>query len=368
MMVLPKLVFGIGARRELASELALLRVERPFLMTDRGIVQCGVFDQVAETLHDRDPSLFDTVPENPTYDAVDRAAQHYKANRCDGIVAVGGGSVIDTAKLVAVLGAHSGRAETYVGHSERITNGASPLIVLPTTAGTGSEASPDAGIHPDSCSISSGISSPLVVPKVAICDPALTATLPKWLTAATGLDALSHCIEGYLSTTIAPPIDAMALDGIRRIWQYLPRATMDGTDLVARSEVMMAAFEGGAAIAKGLGPGHAIAISCGDQGLHHGVLSALGLIASLELMQEHVPDRVRNVGDAMGLEPRSSVAAEIRALMTKLELPTSLAQLGYEVADLDALAHRASVSHFNQTSPFIPDTQEFVQMISGILR
>jgi 4-hydroxybutyrate dehydrogenase len=240
-------------------------------------------------------------------------------------------------------------------------------VVIPTTAGTGSEASPDAGIHPNPKTISSGITSSHVVPRVAVCDPELTFTLPPRLTAATGLDALSHCIEGYSAKTVSPLADALALDGVRRICHFLPEATLNGTDRAARWQVMMAAFEGGVAIGKGLGPAHAIAISCGDQGLHHGLLSAIGLVASMRLMSEHAPERVADIAAAMGLSADKSVADAVLELMLQLGLPGSLRDMGYVPRDFKRLARAASENHFNLTSPYAPNEVEFAQLLSEVL-
>jgi alcohol dehydrogenase class IV len=365
---IPRVYFGEGAVQALPSELKTLGLSRPLLVTDRGLVKCGVFAMVTAVLGDDVAYAgFDGVPENPTYEAVDGAAEVYHAQRCDGVVAVGGGSVIDTAKLTAVLAGHSGKASDYVGHSDRVTAATAPLIVIPTTAGTGSEASPDAGIHPDARSVSSGITSSHVVPKAAICDPDATISMPPRLTAATGLDALSHCIEGFLSKSFSPLSDAMALDGIRRVFRYLPIATADGSNLEARMQMMIAAFEGGVAIGKGLGPAHAIAISCGDQGLHHGLLSAIGVLASLPLMQAKVPERVVPIADAMGLSSGRTPTDGIRGLMDHLGLPTSLSGAGYEPGNLAALVRDAAQSHFNLTSPYAPSEEEFTLMIGMVL-
>ena len=365
---IPRVYFASGALRELPSELAALGLSRPLLMTDAGLVKCGVFDMVAAELADAVKyAQSDAVPENPTYEGVDRAAADYRTQQCDGVVAIGGGSVIDTAKLTAVLAAHPGQASDYVGHSDRVTAATAPLIVIPTTAGTGSEASPDAGIHPDAHTISSGITSRHVIPRVAICDPNTTVSMPPRLTAATGLDALSHCIEGYLSKSFCPPADAMALDGIRRVFRYLPLATEDGGNLDARMQMMIAAFEGGVAIGKGLGPAHAIAISCGDRGLHHGLLSAIGILASMPVMERHSPERTRTIGEAIGVAEYERPSDAIRALMITLGLPTSLAALGYQASDIPELASRAALSHFNLTSPYAPSEAEFGHMIETVL-
>lgn len=365
---IPRAHFGRGSLRELPTEVKSLGFSRPLLVTDQGLVNCGVFAMVTTVLDDKAHyAVFDAVPENPTFKGVDAAAKVFRSERCDAVIAVGGGSVIDTAKMVAVLGGHPGNAADYVGFSERVTAASAPLIVLPTTAGTGSEASPDAGIHPDSQSASSGITSRHVIPKVAICDPNLTVSLPKRLTAATGLDALSHCIEGFLSKSFCPPVDAMALDGIRRVFRYLPSAVEDGSNLFARTQMMVAAFEGGAAIGKGLGPAHAIAICCGDQGLHHGMLSAIGILASLPIMEERVPDRMRPIAHAMDLRPGQSAADGVRALMGRVGLPTTLSGIGFKAGDRVLLGREAAKSHFNLTSPYAPTEQEFVRMIGAVL-
>jgi 4-hydroxybutyrate dehydrogenase len=191
--------------------------------------------------------------------------------------------------------------------------------------------------------------------------------MPSGLTAATGLDALSHCIEGYLSTSFCPPADALALDGIRRVFRYLPKAIEDGSDLDARMQMMIAAFAGGVAIGKGLGPAHAIAIAGGDRGLHHGLLSAIGLLASMPVMERECPERMRTIGDAIELAEYERPSDAVRALMISLGLPTSLAAVGYQAGDISELAGRAAMSHFNLTSPYAPIEAEFGRMIEMVL-
>jgi 4-hydroxybutyrate dehydrogenase len=363
---MPKLVFGPGSVRFLSDELAALGAKHPLVVTDPGLVTCGVFERVTSALRIQ-TTVYANVPENPTFDGVDQAAELLREKRCDVVVAVGGGSVIDTAKLVAVLAAHEGSAADYVGHSDRITAATAPLIALPTTAGTGSEASPDAGIHPTRTSRSSGITSLHVIPKVAICDPDLTMTLSPRLTACTALDALSHCIEGYLSITDSPLVDAMALEGVRRICRHIEPATANGQDREARTQLMLGAFSGGVAIGKGLGPAHAIAITVGDQGLHHGMLSGLGVVGTIARMHEQVPDRVDHVAEAMGLSSGEKIEASLRRLFEKLNVPGSLRDLGYQPGDLNELARVAAASHFNATSRYRPSEEEYAAMLQNIL-
>jgi alcohol dehydrogenase class IV len=342
-------------------------VKAPLFITDQGLVRCGAMDRVRAIFGDRIPgSVFDEIPENPTFQGVDAAFGQYKKANCDSVVAVGGGSVIDSAKIVAVLATHRGKASDIVGFSERINRATAPLIVIPTTSGTGSEASPDAGVHPDSSSRSSGITSRYAVPAVAICDPVITLTLPPRLTAATALDALSHCVEGYLAVGDTPIIDVLALDGIRRVSKHVRRATQSGDDLGARNEMMVAAFQGGVAIGKGLGPAHAIAICCGDQGLHHGLLSALGIVASLPVMQAHEPQKVNDISAAMNLKPNDDPSDALRGLMRDLGLPTSLREAGYRVKDMNELARACEASHFNFSSPYRPTAADFAGMLAAI--
>jgi alcohol dehydrogenase class IV len=367
MLQLPRLIFDFGAIDALAEEVRDLGVERPLLISDQGLVRAGILKRVRSVLDagSVSHSVFDSVPENPTFDGVDRARKVYVADGCDCVVAVGGGSVIDTAKLVAATRDSKDTASFFEGGAK--VGNVAPLIVVPTTAGTGSESSPDAGIHPTPTAVSVGISSDRVVPRIAICDPELTVTLPPRLTAATGIDALSHCIEGFFSTGVCPPAEAMALDGIARVRSHLADAVRDGNDKAARWQIMMAAFEGGAAISMGLGPAHAIAIGCGDQGLHHGVLSGLGLLASLPVLERHAAEKAQAIREAMELPPNARLASGVRDLMAGVGLPVTLSALGYRLDDLDKLAARCEASHFNLTSPYAPTKSEFAAMIGSIL-
>lgn len=359
---LPRLVLGTGAITGLAGELAALGIKRPLLVSDAGLARLGHVERVAGQIGTRH-AVFTDVPENPTSAGVEAALAAYSAGTCDAIVALGGGSVIDTGKLVAVLAAQGGRPADYLGYPGRV-KAAAPIVVIPTTAGTGSDSSPDAGIHPDANSLSSGITSRHVVPRLALCDPELTRTLPPGLTAATGLDAISHCVEGFLAKGDNPLADAIALDGLSRAWLWIEKATHLGADLEARGHMMLAAFEGGIAIAKGLGPAHAIAISCGDQGLHHGRLSALGLLATMEFARETQPAKYRALGQAVGLD---DIHRGLRALMRRLGLPVTLGGLGYRAASLDALALACAESHFNLTAPVAPGVSQYREMLTSIL-
>ena len=258
-LILPRLVFGPGAIAELAHELSLLGVERALLVSDRGLERAGLVALVRDAAPGIVAAFLD-VPENPTAAGADLAHSTYKDAAADGIVALGGGSVLDTAKLVAALAANGLDAADLIGRPELISH-VVPLVAVPTTVGTGSESSPASALHRDADGAAIGTRSPLLVPRVALCDPNLTRTLPRRLIAATAVDALSHCIEGYFAEPANPVIDALALDGIARVFADI-HAALEPEGDAPRASLMAAAFAGGAAIQKGLGPAHAVAVVC----------------------------------------------------------------------------------------------------------
>ena len=368
-LTLPRTLYAAGAIQALPAELAVLGVRRPLVVTDKGLAAAGVSGKVVSACGDAVTAvLFDGVTENPLFSDVDAGLASYAAGGCDGVIAIGGGSVIDTAKMIALLATNPGSVADYAGVPNVRHGPSAPLVVIPTTAGTGSEASPSAGIHPDAVTASVGMNSRHLVPTLAVLDPELTVSLPRRLTAATGIDALSHCIEGYLSNRDQPLGKSIALDGIRRIVRFLPRAVADGTDLEARGEMMLAAFAGGVSIGMGLGPAHAIALTCSDQGFHHGVLSGIGLVATLDATAEQVPARVAVVSEAFGLPPSASLAQGIAALMRQLGLPATLAELGYSAKDPQAMATAAERSHFNLSAPFRPNALHYAEFMTRSLR
>jgi len=364
LLKIPKVRFGFNEITVLPEELSELGVHRPLCMTDSGVVKCGVFSKVRDAMPaGAEFAVFDETPENPTVEGVERALAVYRKIGCDGLVAVGGGSVIDSAKAVSLLVGHAGPLAYYHDHPEEITPATAPLVAVPTTAGTGSEVSHGAGIHPDSRSRSAGVSSPYLAPKVAICDPDVTLSLPADLTASTGMDALSHCVEGFLAKSVNPALDAIALDGIRRVFDHLEHAVADGDDRQARWQMMMAALEGGMSIPKGLGPAHALGGTLGDRGFRHGTLVTMALPSVLRFMEKHVPDKMVRLAGAMGINSGRAVPDAIKALNARLGLPASLRALGYPDADLDEMANDAANSFFNAGSPQRPTPAEYKEMI-----
>ena len=190
------------------------------------------------------PAVFDGIPPNPTIAGIETALAVYRERNCDGIVGLGGGSVLDSGKALRVAATHAMPVIDFRKDPSKITADVAPYVTIPTTAGTGAEITFGGGIHIEPGSHQLGIRSIHVKPDLAICDPELTLTLPPRLTAATGMDAFGHCIEGFLSSNVNPPTEAIALDGISRVVKYVERGTADGSDREARWHLLMAAVEG----------------------------------------------------------------------------------------------------------------------------
>ncbi len=362
---LPRLVFGFDRIGDLAGELALLGVRRPLLLSDRGLVKAGAAARVLQEMPPISSQYFD-IPENPTTAGADAAYAVYCGDACDSIVALGGGSVLDTAKIVAAMaGCGVADATALLQNPGSINRHIVPLIAIPTTVGTGSESSPVAALHFNEHGMAIGTRSPFLVPRVAICDPSLTRSLPPRMIAATGFDALSHCLEGLFAEPEHPIIDALAQDGLTQAFKHLFAGTQSGGD-AARAGLMAAAFAGGAAIHKGLGPAHAVAIVCGDQGLHHGALIAAALPLTMALLIPHAPAKATRAAAALGLASAAEIPAALRALTNQLGLPDSLRSAGYRPGDVGEMAQAMQQSHFNRTSPHAPSAMEYRAIVEQL--
>jgi 4-hydroxybutyrate dehydrogenase len=347
--------FGDGEAEALGDELRALGVRRPMVVTDRGVVAAGLLQRVAGPLGDA-PTIFDDTPSNPTERATLEALARYRDAGCDGLVALGGGSPIDLAKAVALLATHSGPLAQYAaidGGVERITAAVAPMIAIPTTAGTGSEVGRAALITlEDGRKV--GLISPHLIPKRAICDPLLTLGLPPTLTAATGMDALSHCVETFLSPRFNPPADAIALDGARRIVGHLRRAVAQGDDREARAELMMGALQGGLCFQKGLGAIHGLSHALGSlasPSLHHGTLNAVLMPAVIRYNIPAMGDKLARLRQALGLTIDEDVAAFFDAFNAELGLPRGLRAMGVPASVMEEMVQKAVQDHSTATNP-----------------
>src|SRR6478609_5768306 len=327
-----------GALALLAQELERAAITRPLVVTDAGVRAAGLLDRTVAALGGRAHAVFDATPSNPTERAVRAAAELYRSEGCDGLVAIGGGSSIDLAKGVAIAATHPGPLTTYAtieGGSPRISDRVCPLIAVPTTSGTGSEVARGAIIIVDDHR-KLGFHSWHLVPRAAICDPELTLGLPPKLTAATGMDAIAHCMETFMSAAMNPPADGIALDGLERGWANIERATRDGSDREARFNLMSASMEGAMAFQKGLGCVHSLSHSLGgiDPRLHHGTLNALFLPAVIRFNSgaESVQKdrRLQKMAHAMGLASATDTPEAIRDMNARLGLPSGLGEMGVQ--------------------------------------
>ena len=363
--------FDFGAVQLLAQECARVGITRPLVVTDAGVRAAGVLQKALDALGSLPVAVFDQTPSNPTEAAVRAAVQLYRDHGCDGLVAVGGGSAIDCAKGIAIAATHEGPLTHYAtieGGSPRITDRVAPLIAVPTTSGTGSEVARGAILIVDDHR-KLGFHSWHLVPRAAICDPELTLGLPPQLTAATGMDAIAHCMETFMSAAFNPPADGIALDGLARGWAHIERATRDGQDREARLNMMSASMQGAMAFQKGLGCVHSLSHSLGgvDLRLHHGTLNALFLpavvrfnAAAPSVQKER---RLERMAHAMGLTGAEAIPDAIRTMGQRLGLPGGLAELGVNASQFDAIVRGAMADHCHGTSPRLASAEDYRAML-----
>ncbi|MCO5104880.1 MAG: iron-containing alcohol dehydrogenase [Burkholderiaceae bacterium] len=368
---LTQIQFDHGAVRLLRQECERVGIARPLVVTDPGVKAAGVLQKALDALGELPVSVFDQTPANPTEAAVRAAAAVYQANGCDGLVAVGGGSAIDCAKGIAIAATHEGPLTHYAtieGGSPRITERVAPLIAVPTTSGTGSEVARGAIIIVDDHR-KLGFHSWNLLPKAAICDPELTLGLPPLLTAATGMDAIAHCMETFMSAAFNPPADGIALDGLARGWASIARATQDGSDREARLNMMSASMQGAMAFQKGLGAVHSLSHSLGgvNPRLHHGTLNAMFLPAVVRFNAQapsvQKDRRLERMASAMELASASDIPDAIRDMSARLGLPTGLAAMGVTEDQFDAIIQGAMADHCHKTNPRVATPEEYRAML-----
>jgi alcohol dehydrogenase class IV len=372
---LTQIQFEFGAIRLLGAECTRLGITRPLIVTDAGVRAAGVLQRALDALGDLEATVFDQTPSNPTEAAVRAAVEAYRQGRCDGLIAVGGGSAIDCAKGVAIAATHEGPLKTYAtieGGSPRITENVAPLIAVPTTSGTGSEVARGAILIVDDHR-KLGFHSWSLMPKVAICDPELTLGLPPRLTAATGMDAIAHCMETFMSAAFNPPADGIALDGLERAWSHIERATKDGTDREARLNLMSASMQGAMAFQKGLGCVHSLSHSLGgvDPRLHHGTLNALFLpaVIAFNAGAESVQKdrRLQRMAGAMNLDSAGDIGEAIRDMGERLGLPAGLAEVGVTPGVFEQVIDGAMADHCHKTNPRLATREDYRAMLEAAM-
>lgn len=358
--------FGPGAIEGLGRILAELKAARPLLVCDQGIRECGLLDKAiaASGPSIEDCPVYDAVASNPREENVLDALDRYQDEKCDGIVAIGGGSVIDAAKGVGLLASNQGDLDEFdvlKGGTARIRNGPPPLIAVPTTAGTGSEVSRGALIITTRDGITRKMiaASPLLVPRHAILDPNLTLSLPALLTAGSGMDALCHAIEEYLSPRMHPVVESIALGALERIARNLPIVMKDPGNIDGRGEMLMGAMMAGIGFEKGLGIGHSMSHAIGAlHDIHHGAINATLLPVSFEFNREQIAENLAStIAGKIGLDSvvggnaLDSIIAWSKGLNKEFAIPSRLRDLGVPGEDREVLVELAMADHCHRTNP-----------------
>lgn len=359
---LTRIEFGEGEIARLPEFLGELGIKRPLICTDKGLVGTGLVAKISALL--ANPVIFDGTPANPTEAAVMEAVAVYRDNNCDGIVGLGGGSSLDLAKAVRVLSGHQPPLEQYAainGGVGKIHGNIAPMIAIPTTSGTGSEVGRAAVINMDS-GRKLGILSPHNLPSIALCDPELTYGLPAGLTAATGMDAISHCLETFMAPSFNPPADAIALHGLDAGLRAIETAVADGSDIEARRDMMVCALEGAMAFQKGLGAVHALTHPLGaihELNLHHGTLNAVLTPAVLRFNRESIGQKWDVLADRMGVAPDVFIAD----LNARIGMPAGLSAMGVTPVMMEKVAGEALQDHCHATNPRIATREEYLAIM-----
>jgi 4-hydroxybutyrate dehydrogenase len=311
-----KIIFGPGAIERLPLEIEAFRMLRPLVVTDGGLAKSPVFDRVLGIIRKRsgDAVVFDQVLPNPTERNVLEGVARYQEAKCDGVIGVGGGSPLDAAKAITLKATHPLPLADYddlKDGSDHISSNVPPFLAVPTTSGTGSDVSRSSVITLTATNRKTVIFSPFLMPKVSVSDPELTLGMPVHITAGTGMDAFTHNLEAYLAKGYHPLSDAIALGGVKLVWQYLPRAVADGNDLEARTQVMAAAIMGATAFQKGLGAVHSLAHPLSTiAGMHHGTSNAVLLPPVMRFNATVVADRLKDLAMAMSAKPTVDAAIQ----------------------------------------------------------
>lgn len=356
--------YGPGAVGQLAENLKEIGINKPMVVTDPGLIKTNVFSKVQDMLENAGAAygVFGEVHPNPLDEDIGKALETYRAEGCDGLIGLGGGSAMDAAKAVGVLAVNNGSVNDYdcaTGGNLKIKGPLPPLIAIPTTSGTGSEVG--------RCSVITSVEQgrkfmvchPLMMPSLAVLDPELTLELPAFLTAATGMDALTHCIESLTAPVFHPMCDAIAAKGIELVGLYLERAVKTPTDLEARAYMQLASMMGAVSFQKDLGAvhslAHALSAVCHVQ---HGLANAICLIPVMKYNREVAARDYSKVAGCFGintfglsdLEAADKAIEAVADLIKIIGIPTTLSEVDVKESHLHELAKKAFLDPCHQTN------------------
>lgn len=371
------MVLGQGALQTMAEAIAARNQHRALLVTDQVLVELGIVDQVIAILdqHRISHALFADIHPNPLEADCEKGIQAYRSNECDFLIAIGGGSAMDVAKILKVLAAHPGPIAQYddaKGGDRLITESMPPLYAIPTTAGTGSEVGRAAVVIVKDTGRKTVIFHPDLMPDMAALEPILTQQLPPHLTAATGIDALTHALEAYFAPDYHPICDGIAVEAIRLVVKYLPMACDDGNDLAAREQMQLAASMGAIAFQKGLGMVHSLAHPLSaEYDTHHGLANALLLPDSVALIENRAKtkdqlsriQRIRQLFADQGYR-QNSLAETLRQFVRDVGITPGLSNHGIPEKDLENLSRLAFEDGIHKTN-MVPVTQDDLLSVYG---
>ncbi|SEK69614.1 Alcohol dehydrogenase, class IV [Roseovarius nanhaiticus] len=341
--------FGAGRISELPGACAQAGIKRPLLVTDKGLADLPITQQVLDLMESAGfgRGMFSDVDPNPNEINLAAGVTAYLEGGHDGVIAFGGGSGLDLGKMVAFMAHQTRPVWDYEDVDDWWTradaDAIAPIIAVPTTAGTGSEVGRASVITNSVSHVKKIIFHPKVLPTIVICDPELTTGMPKFITAGTGLDAFAHCVEAFSSPHYHPMSQGMALEGMRLVKEYLPRAYKDGSDLEARAHMMSAAMMGATAFQKGLGAIHAMSHPIGAVfGTHHGTTNAVCMPAVLELNAPEIRDRFRSAAAYLDIEGGfDGFCAFVQEFNDSLAIPRKLSDMGVTADRISDLVDEA---------------------------
>ena len=362
-----RLSFGFGVVASVGAEARGFRASRALVVTDKVMVKTGLVDRATQSLDGVDFDVYDGVEAEPRIEAAQGVADSVRSRAYDLVIGVGGGSSMDMAKVASGLATNEGPARSYVG-SDLFVNRPLPSIMVPTTAGTGAELTVTSMVTVEGHK--QWINSPLLLPPVAVVDPDLTISMPLGVTAATGMDALCHNTEAYLSNLANPITDSAALEGIRLIVQNLEKAYDNGSDRLARESMSLGALMGGIALQAKMVYGHSIGYTIATRfRLPHGVSCGIPLPYVISNYAVACAPKMKKLAEAYGVPPDDdpaktgiAVAERARGIATHLKIPTTLKDLGVPEADLPALAEGCVRMYPRANSPLVFDSKSMGEL------
>ncbi|HZY15006.1 MAG TPA: iron-containing alcohol dehydrogenase [Ramlibacter sp.] len=364
--------FGPGARKEVAAHLQAQGCRRPLLVTDQALAALPVLAEFRTQLQGLQVLVFSGVHGNPTASQVVAAAEAFRTHGADGVIGFGGGAALDVAKVVGLAATHPGHILEYAWDHPQvraITQALPYFVALPTTAGTGSEVGRSAVVSEDASHLKRVIFSPQLLARQVFADPELTLGLPPAITAATGMDALTHNIESYLSPAYHPLCDGIALQGCRLAARALPIAVREGGNVAARADMLMASMMGAIAFQKDLGAVHACAHALGAVcDLHHGLANALMIDTVLQWNREAVPEKFDELAHVCGVDSGGAAFVPwLRQLKADVGITGTLAAHGVRREQLAQLVEVAARDSCHQTNPRPCTPADFQRLFAAAL-